>query len=229
MWMFIIFGFECICLSEEEKIDYLITIAELSHLRTNCCYSHNVSDKIITYFHTLGLVEKISKNKIFLSENFNVLFEDKTNAENKFLIIETNHKVYAYTKSKYELSILSLFCTVNYILDFLVVGELSEENVMKAFEKGITADQIVEYLEFYSRSFPISIQDLIRIWDNSRKRCIVEECYLYSNFINLADFKKVLAFCEQNGFLLNFEENKRMIMIKLESHATVKEFVKRNI
>ena len=47
----------------------------------------------------------------------------------KFLIVETNFKVYAYTNSKLYLAILKLFLRVEYAFPNLVVATLNRSNL----------------------------------------------------------------------------------------------------
>lgn len=229
MWLLLIYGLQLVAATMQEKELYLLSIAELSHRRKNTCYRTPLPRKILEFFSRLGLVDIVRDNVIFLKNDFNTLFENKVAELNKFLIVETNHKIYAYTTSKYELSILSLFCRIDLMLSFLVVGVLSEENINRAFSRGITAKQIVHYLDSYSRSLPAAVCELIFIWESQRTRMTITDAYLYTNFLNFADFKKVLSLCQENDFLIDYDERRRMIMVKVESHPVVKEFVKKNI
>ncbi|KAL0265889.1 UNVERIFIED_CONTAM: hypothetical protein PYX00_011606 [Menopon gallinae] len=229
VWLLLIYGLQLVAATAQEKEQYLLGIAELSHRRKGMCYRTALPKKILDFFFRLGLIDIVRDGVIFLKSNFNVLFENKVSEPNKFLIVETNHKIYAYTTSKYELSILSLFCKIDLMLSFLVVGVLSEENINRAFNRGITAKQIVHYLDSYSRSLPEAVSELIFIWESQRTRMRITDAYLYTNFLNFADFRKVLTLCQEKDFLIDYDEKRRMIMVKVESHPAVKEFVKRNI
>jgi transcription initiation factor TFIIH subunit 4 len=49
--------------------------------------------------------------------------------EDKFIIVETTFKVYAYTSSKRYLALLKLFTRIEYVLPNLLIGTLSRESL----------------------------------------------------------------------------------------------------
>lgn len=63
-----------------------------------------------------------------------------------FVIVETNFKVYAHTGSQFQTELLSLFLRPEICLPNLVIGEINRETAMKAFDAGITADQVSAFL-----------------------------------------------------------------------------------
>lgn len=73
----------------------------------------------------------------------------KANSD-KFIIVETNFKVYAYTKSKVQLALFKLFMRVEYAFPDLVVATLTRTSLQPAFERGITAKQIIDFLESHA-------------------------------------------------------------------------------
>lgn len=60
-----------------------------------------------------------------------------------YIILESNYRVYAYTTSNLQISILSLFTKLNYRLPNLVVGLITRDSIRSAFMKGISADQVI--------------------------------------------------------------------------------------
>jgi transcription initiation factor TFIIH subunit 4 len=77
--------------------------------------------------------------------------------EKKFLILETNYKIYAYTcelwlalerieaneiANELEIAILNLFVNIKIRYKNLVVGKLDRQHVKAAMEKGISANQV---------------------------------------------------------------------------------------
>lgn len=229
MWLLLIYGFQLIAADDAEREVYLLGLAELSHKKPSTCYQAAFPKKMMLFFSQLGLVEIVRDGVIFLKSDFRTLFENEVAELNKFLLVETNHKIYAYTTSQYELSIMSLFCRIDLVMSFLVVGAISEENINRAFSKGITAEQIVNYLRSYCKALPQAICDLIFIWESQRIRMSITDSYLYSNFLNFSDFKKVLVFSKENSFLIDHDEQKRMIVVKADAHPFMKEFVRKNI
>ncbi len=70
------------------------------------------------------------------------LMDDKSSNKgqtDKFIIVETNFKVYAYTSSKIYLALLKMIMRVEYAFPNLVVASLTRSNLKPAFERGITS------------------------------------------------------------------------------------------
>jgi Transcription factor Tfb2 len=63
-----------------------------------------------------------------------------------FIIVETNYRIYAYTSSTLQISILSLFINMQTRFANMVVGILNRDSVREALARGITADQVWEIL-----------------------------------------------------------------------------------
>jgi len=68
----------------------------------------------------------------------------------KFIIVETNFKVYAYTRSKIYLALLKLIMRVEYAFPNLIVSTLTRSNLYPAFERGISAKQVIDFLESHA-------------------------------------------------------------------------------
>lgn len=76
--------------------------------------------------------------------------ESKQAAEEEsegYIIVETNYRVYAYTDSKLQISLLGLFTEMLYRFPNVVVGVLTRDSIRQAFRGGINAKQIISYLE----------------------------------------------------------------------------------
>lgn len=63
-----------------------------------------------------------------------------------FLVTETNYRISAYTNSNLHLSILSTFTKLLLRFDTFVVAHMTRETVQEAFQVGITARQITQFL-----------------------------------------------------------------------------------
>lgn len=68
------------------------------------------------------------------------------------IIIETNFKLYAYTKSPLEIAILNLFVQLKTRFANMVCGQITRESIRNALYNGITADQIIKFLETHAHS-----------------------------------------------------------------------------
>jgi len=75
---------------------------------------------------------------------------NRQSSTEKFLIVETNFKVYAYTSSKLHLAILKLFLRVECAFPNFIVATLVRSNLQAAIQRGISSRQIVEFLESHT-------------------------------------------------------------------------------
>lgn len=99
--------------------------------------------------------------------------------DKRFLILETNYRVYAYTSNELEIAILNLFVNITIRYPNLVVGHLDRKHVKAAMDKGISAYQIISYLtthahpQMYNHPPPLlhpSVTDQLHLWDRERNR-----------------------------------------------------------
>lgn len=72
----------------------------------------------------------------------NVKEMNEKNTQEGFIIVETNYRIYAYTDSTLQISILSLFINMQTRFANMVVGLLTRDSVREALGRGITADQV---------------------------------------------------------------------------------------
>ena len=72
------------------------------------------------------------------------------NADSGFILVETNYKVYAYTSSTLQIATLALFVTLQTRFANMVVGSISRDSIREALSKGISADQIISYLQSHA-------------------------------------------------------------------------------
>ncbi|CAK7902641.1 general transcription and DNA repair factor IIH subunit Tfb2p [[Candida] anglica] len=66
------------------------------------------------------------------------------------IILETNFKIYAYTNSPLEIAILNLFVHLKTRFANMVCGQITRESIRKALYNGITAQQIIKFLETHA-------------------------------------------------------------------------------
>lgn len=75
------------------------------------------------------------------------MMSDDSNYEKGYIIVETNYRVYAYTESKLQISLMALFTELLYRFPSLTVGVITRDSIRQALRGGITARQIISYLE----------------------------------------------------------------------------------
>ncbi|KAI4290832.1 transcription initiation factor TFIIH subunit 4 [Pancytospora philotis] len=147
-------------------------------------------------------------------------------ATKKYIVLETNYRIYAYTNKPYEMSILSLFSRIIYVLPNLVKSQLDEESMCHAFSKGITAQQILKYLGEFSQAIPPSVANQIGIWESKQHRIRLNGAVLYSDFLHFSDYLSVLGFLEQLGGVLLRDEAKRIIIGSEDTYDKTRDFIK---
>ncbi|GFF33707.1 RNA polymerase II transcription factor B subunit 2 [Aspergillus udagawae] len=162
-----------------------------------------------------------------------------------FIIIETNYRLYAYTSSPLQISLIALFTTLKYRFPNLITGKITRQSVRRAVEMGITADQIISYLSTHahpqmrkhnaSRStsnqagmpvsvLPPTVVDQIRLWQLERDRVKATHGFLFRDFNSLAEYEAPCRYAEEIGVLVWKSDRKRMFFVT--RHHQVAAFLK---
>ena len=127
------------------------------------------------------------------------------------VVVETNFRVYAYTTSPSRRAALALFATIERVLPNLVVAAITRSSCMSAFEKGITAEQIIAHLREHASPrvahrapvVPENVADQVRLWGASRRRVrSARRATLYSDFSSAREFGAAVRAAEAAGALL---------------------------
>ncbi|KAL5356230.1 TFIIH basal transcription factor complex p52 subunit [Aspergillus floccosus] len=151
-----------------------------------------------------------------------------------FIIVETNYRLYAYTSSPLQISLIALFTTLKYRFPNLITGKITRQSVRRAIEMGITADQIISYLATHahpqmrkhnvSRStsnqagippsvLPPTVVDQIRLWQLERDRVKATAGFLFKDFASLAEYEDPCRYAEEIGVLVWKSNRKRMFFV----------------
>ena len=151
-----------------------------------------------------------------------------------FIIIETNYRLYAYTSSPLQISLIALFTTLKYRFPNLVTGKLTRQSIRRAVEMGITADQIISYLSTHAHPqmrklhsgksgasgagsahavLPPTVVDQIRLWQLERDRIKATTGFLFKDFASLAEFEAPCRYAEEIGVLVWKSERRRMFFV----------------
>jgi len=158
----------------------------------------------------------------------------RTIEEDRFVIVETNYRVYAYTSSPLKQAILRLFLRTEVLLANLLVGTITRESVVSALDSGITADQIIGYLTQHAHKrvlgrmpiVPDVVSDSIRLWQRELRRMETEEAVLYKNFESPALYKQVTAFIVGIGADLCVDDAKKEVVAAATAHERIKDKIK---
>ncbi|AFN82390.1 RNA polymerase II transcription initiation/nucleotide excision repair factor TFIIH subunit TFB2 [Encephalitozoon romaleae SJ-2008] len=229
LWCLVLLSLKYFLRSVEEEIYALEALFELSTKTIETAHHQDgrMDGRLLKYLEALGIL-RVCGERLAIGRSFVQLFEASERNRREFIIVETNNKIYAYTNSEYEKSVIHLFCNVSVSLPNLIKGSITEESVNVAFDKGITGKQIIHFLEASVKpgSLPPAITSQIMIWESKRNRIFMVPGYIYSNFLNLSDYQRVLEFCTERSYLIESDVGKRMIVVKLEGHELVREFIK---
>lgn len=162
-----------------------------------------------------------------------------------FIIIETNYRLYAYTSSPLQISLISLFTNLKYRFPNLVTGKITRMSVRRAIDKGITADQIISYLlthahpqlrkhnpgqsTIHSSTMPHSVlpptvTDQIRLWQLERDRLKATPGFLFKDFSSAPDYQEPCEYARDIGVLVWKSDRKRMFFVS--RHEEVVAFLK---
>ncbi|EMG48558.1 TFB2 General transcription and DNA repair factor IIH subunit TFB2 [Candida maltosa Xu316] len=102
-------------------------------------------------FYPTRLATTLTSDSAALKTPSMVMDEEEQQVVTKeSIIIETNFKLYAYTKSPLEIAILNLFVHFKTRFANMVCGQITRESIRNALYNGITADQIVKFLETHA-------------------------------------------------------------------------------
>ncbi|KAL1536721.1 RNA polymerase II transcription factor B 52 kDa subunit [Salvia divinorum] len=170
-----------------------------------------------------------------LATNLSISFADTATRKQGFVVVETNFRLYAYSTSKLHCEILRLFARVEYQLPNLIVGAINKESLYKAFLNGITAEQIVSFLQQNAHprvaekipTVPENVTDQIRLWEADLNRVEMTPAHLYDEFPSRDVFEAACDFAREYGGLLWENSKKMRLVVKAEIFTQMKEFLRR--
>ncbi|EDZ68904.1 YPL122Cp-like protein, partial [Saccharomyces cerevisiae AWRI1631] len=171
------------------------------------------------------------------------------------LIVETNFKIYSYSNSPLQIAVLSLFVHLKARFVNMVLGQITRESIRRALTNGITADQIIAYLETHAHPqmrrlaeeklekkleldpnckeplqvLPPTVVDQIRLWQLELDRVITYEGSLYSDFETSQEYNLLSKYAQDIGVLLWKDDKKKKFFISKEGNSQVLDFAKRKL
>lgn len=182
--------------------------------------------------------------------------QDRTtgqNVQDGALIIETNFKLYSYSNSPLQIAILSLFVHLKSRFANMVTGQVTRESIRRALHNGITADQIIAYLETHAHPqmrrlaednlekkfeldpncketlqiLPPTVVDQIKLWQLELDRIASYDGYLFTDFESYQEYQVLSTYSQDIGVLLWKDDKKRRFFVSKEGNSQVIDFVKR--
>lgn len=239
---------EYILSSEDRGVDptdLISFLLELSFHSMGEAYSlsslTDVQRNAIKDFSVLGLVklQQGRKESWFiptrLATNLSVSLSDSSSRKQGFVVVETNFRMYAYSTSKLHCEILRLFSRIEYQLPNLLVGSITKESLYNAFENGITADQIISFLQQNAHprvaekipTVPENVTDQIRLWETDRNRVEMIPSHLYEDFPSREVFEAACDFAREYSGLLWEDSKKMRLIVRGDLHQHMRDFLRR--
>ncbi|CAG8433210.1 522_t:CDS:10 [Ambispora gerdemannii] len=167
----------------------------------------------------------------------NPLAVKDTPTEQGFIVLETNYKLYAYTNSQLQISVLNLFCELTGRYSNMVTGMLTRDSARKALMSGITANQIISYLASHAHPqmkqkspvLPLTVIDQIRLWEMERNRLQDTDAFLYTEFKSDRDFNSILEHAYKLGIIIWANPTRRVFAVTEDGHPQIREFIKKRM
>ncbi|XP_024951371.2 general transcription and DNA repair factor IIH subunit TFB2 isoform X2 [Citrus sinensis] len=169
-----------------------------------------------------------------LATNLSMSLTDSSARKEGFIVVETNFRMYAYSTSKLHCEILRLFSKVEYQLPNLIVGAITKESLYNAFENGITAEQIISFLQQNAHprvadrmpSVPENVCDQIRLWESDLNRVEMTPAHYYDEFPSRDVFEAACDYARDRSGLLWEDPKKMRLVVKAEIHMHMREFLR---
>ncbi len=188
-----------------------------------------------------------------ISDNDSTFF---TSADQGFIIIETNFKLYAYTDSPLQIAILNLFVHLRARFQDMVTGQITRESIRNALYNGITADQIITYLEVHAHEqmlkavstkdednnnsklkkrneargrsiIPPTVIDQIKLWQLELDRIKPTDGYLFHYFANDKEYQTAASYARELDVLLWENQRDRKFFVTKEGSSQVADYANR--
>jgi len=123
-----------------------------------------------------------------------------------FVVLETNFRLYAYTSSTLQARVLGSFTRLEYLLPDLVVGSLTRESIHQAVDAGVSATEIVKFLERNAHPrmqrqtpvLPETVINQLHLWAKEKQRIQYTKAKIYEKFSSEAEFLAAEAYAKDN-------------------------------
>src|SRR4051812_42764965 len=117
-----------------------------------------------------------------------------------YIVLETNHRLYAYTSSPLQVAVLNLFVKLTGRQSNFIAGKLTKDSVQRAISFGITSDQIISYLSTNAHGqlkknktvLPPTVIDQIRLWQIEGDRMLATPGFLLKQFSSPQEYKETV-------------------------------------
>ena len=153
------------------------------------------------------------------------------------VIVQTNFQVVAYTRSKLHISTLGLFCDVQSYkrLPNVVFFHLTRDSIKSAFRLGVTADQILRFLQVHAHPMmrsgnqpmpPANVRDQILLWDRERRRVVMDEVWVHQCRDD-AEFSAVGLYASDSEALAWGNAHTNKLYVHLNKSEAIQSFIRK--
>ena len=149
-----------------------------------------------------------------------------------FIVLETNYRIYAYTSSALQISILQLFSNLKVRYPNMIAGKITRDSVRRAVAQGITADHIISFLDTHAHPqmrktnpvLPPTVVDQIRLWQIEGERMKTTQGYLFREFEDWQEYDRTVKYAKDIGVLEWKNDSKWLFFV--HKHEQLASFVK---
>ena len=90
-----------------------------------------------------------------------------------YIVVETNYRIYAYTSSDLQVSLIGLFAEPLYRFPNLSVSLITRDSCRQAFKGGISAAQVIRFLKMHAH--PRQIEGMAKMKKPSIPATVVDQ------------------------------------------------------
>lgn len=135
------------------------------------------------------------------------------NSQAGFLVIETTFRVYSFSTSPLQQSLLQMFVRMEYDLPSMMIGTITKASVRHALRHGISARDMVSYMtecaHMQQRArvplLPTNVVDQLYLWEQEQSRLCVQPAVRYQFAAGDRDnpiFQATVRQLQSNGAML---------------------------
>lgn len=178
-----------------------------------------------THFYPTRLSTTLTSDSPALL-NSSLSTSSATTSEKGYIILETNYRLYAYTSSPLQISLLSLFSTLHTRYPNLITAKITKSSIASAISQSITADQIITYLSTHAHPIlrrsaaihqapilPPTVVDQIRLWQIEGERMTTWKGFYIKDCGTEEEYTKAVEYAEALGVLRQRFDSKRSFFV----------------
>lgn len=135
--------------------------------------------------------------------------------------------------SPLQIAVLNLFARLISRFPNLVAARITRESIRQAISKGITAEQIINYMTTNAhpqlrRNVPVlppTVVDQIRLWQIEGERMKATPGYLFKDFSSNTEYVLVCRYANDIGVLVWTDKAKRLVFVS--KHEQIADFIRK--